>query len=168
MSLYARAVILRSGKIGQLPEGRYKGIIVTAEAEAGNTTNTEVWSSPGIMGVPPDESAGLRVPMAGGSSDVIVAVKTKLTPPALAKGEAMFFATDSAGETLKANIKARADGTLEINGLADFATLWTALNTALQTYNTAVKAHLSAAGDPASGTLTLDISAAKATTVKMG
>lgn len=120
------------------------------------------------MGVPPDESTGLLVSVGGGAADVVVGIKPKMTPPTLAKGESMLYATDDAGGTLKANIKARADGKLEINGTTDFATLWTALNTALQTYNTAVKAHLAAAGDPASGTLTLDISAAKATTVKMG
>lgn len=171
MSLLARMVIIRSGKIGQLPENRYKGIIVTAEAEEGNTTNSEIWTSPGIMGVPPDESMGLRVSVGGGSADIITAVKTKLEPPALAKGEAMFHSTDSTGETLKANIKAKSDGVLEMNGNSKRLVTWQELQDALNTFSDLIKSHVHASfGTPSATltTMTIDITAAKTTTLKTG
>jgi hypothetical protein len=170
MSLYCRAIVLRSGRIGILPEGKYNGVIVTTEAEIGNTLNSEVWSSSGVVGMPPDESVGIRVPIEGGSSDVVIAIKTKITPQDLSKGEAIFFSTDSAGETIKANIKVLGDGTIEFNGAEKRLVTWDELNTALQSMMSLINANfatkLDGGGSP--GTATVNITTAKTTTLKTG
>ena len=173
MSLLARMVVLRSGKIGTLDESRYQSINVTSEAEEGNTTITEVWSSTGIMGVPPNESMGLRLEL-GGNTDLIIATKPKLEPPSLVKGETMFYSTDTGGETLKASIKAMSNGDLEMNGNSKRLVTWQELQTILTTMQNSVIAHT----HPETGTTTspsaelvtlnLDISSAKTTTLKTG
>jgi hypothetical protein len=65
-------------------------------------------------------------------------------------------------------IKILSDGTIEINGNADFAVSWTDLNTALQllvgSINTAFAAKLDGGGS--SPALTLDLSASKIEEVK--
>lgn len=56
----------------------------------------------------------------------------------------------------------------DLGGSTHALTLHDLLNTALQSYNTQVKSHLAAAGDPASGLLNLDISAAASAVAKAG
>lgn len=171
MGIMARMVVLRSGKIDQLPESRYKAVVVTNEAEENNTTNAEVWHTPGIIGTPPNESMGIRVSIGGGTSDVIVATKNKLEPPNMQPGESMFFSTDSDGETLKGNIKAKGDGVLEFNGNGKRLVTWQELQDALTTFSDLIKSHVHASfGTPSAtlATMTVDITAAKTTTLKTG
>ncbi len=165
----ARMVELQAGTTGKKDESLGQAIIVTAEAEKGNTATPEVWSVAGVWAIPPDGSHGIYLPVGGGSFGVIVAHQNYLVaPPTLAKGEAAFGSTTADGATIKALAIARADGTWEINGDGKRLVLWDDLTTVLATFLTALKAHLTAAGDPSSGTLTLDISSTKTTTVKTG
>jgi phage gp45-like len=164
----AKMYRLQNANLKALPESAGPAVVVGASFGE-DAREVELWGSPGIWTMPPDDTHGAFIPMGGNRFGAVVATHHYKTPrPTLAKGETALGSTSSDGLLVKAKAIARADGTWEINSATDFATLWTALNTALQTYNTAVKAHLAAAGDPASGTLTLDISAAKATTIKMG
>jgi hypothetical protein len=101
----------------------------------------------------------------------VVAVNNYLTaPPTLAKGEACFGSTSSDGSTKQAAIFARADGFLELNGTGKFLVTHAELNTALQGMVTAINALFAAKlnGAGAAGTLTLDITSAKTTTIKTG
>jgi len=165
MSLYARMVKLQSARIGQRPDSRGQAILVTTSAEKGNDGQTEVWQGPGVMGVPPDVAYGILLPAGSGSFDAVVAVQNyALAPPSLAKGEAMTYSTDAAGSLLKASIKHRSDGSLELNGNSK-RLVTNDLVGILATFITALNASLLAAGGT---TVSLDISSAITTTVKTG
>ena len=60
------------------------------------------------------------------------------------KGEKKLFSRDSNGN-VKATIYLKSDGTIEINGNADFAVAYTDLNTALQTFLTDLNTKLTTA-----------------------
>jgi len=83
-------------------------------------------------------------------------------------GEKILYSRDSNGN-VQATIKLLSDGTIEINGNADFAVSWTDLNAALQGLVTAINAAFASKsnGSGSPGTLTLDLSSAKSTEVKL-
>lgn len=171
MGLMTRMVELKAGKIGKKDSSLGSAILVTAEAEAGNVSTPEVWGVAGLWAVPPDGSHGVFLPIGSGDLAVVVAVNNYLTaPPTLAKGEACFGSTTADGATKKAAIFARVDGTLEINGTGKFLVTHAELNTALQGLVTAINAAFATKtnGAGAAGTLTLDITSSKTTTVKTG
>jgi phage gp45-like len=169
MGLYAMMCEIRSGRIERAPESLGKAIVVDASLFGAKYT-PEVWSVAGVWAVPPDGSHGVYLPVGGSDRfGVVVASQNYLVaPPTLAKGETAIGSTTADGATIKALAVARADGTWEINGDSKRLVLWDDLTTALATFLTALKAHLTAAGDPSAGTLTLDISATKTTTIKTG
>jgi hypothetical protein len=102
-------------------------------------------------------------------------------------GEKEIYSTDSPATEKKAKIKLatngdieidayggatlniKADGTIEINGNTDFAVTWTDLDIALQTFVTNLNTFLATKKDEAgaAGTLSLDLSSAKAKDVKL-
>lgn len=83
-------------------------------------------------------------------------------------GEKKLYSRDSNGD-VQAVIYLKGDGTIEINGNANFAVSWTDLNAALQALVTAINATFATKADAAgaAGTLTLDLSGAKVSEVKL-
>ena len=114
--------------------------------------------------LPDDATALLEVDGSGNWISVAVLNKSQGAEP----GERILFSRDSSGAT-KATIKLLKDGTIEINGNSDYAVSWTDLNMALQTLVTAINAALAVKldGGGTAGTLTLDISSARVTGVKL-
>jgi len=83
-------------------------------------------------------------------------------------GEKIIYSRDSNGD-VQSTIYLKSDGTIEINGNADFAVSWTDLNSALQSLVTAINARFATKADAAgaAGTLTLNLANAKVTGVKL-
>lgn len=84
--------------------------------------------------------------------------------PSSDTGENFLLSTDDSG-VVQALIKLLKTGIIEINGNADFAIRFNALDTALQSMLTALNADIAVAGG--AGNTTLDISAAKVDEVKL-
>ena len=83
--------------------------------------------------------------------------------------EKEIYSTDSPATEKKARLKLCSDGSIEINGNADYAVSWTDLNTVLQNLVTAINNTFATKKDePGSpGALTLDLSGARVDTVKL-
>ena len=165
----AKQYRLTGAVVKTLPDSGGPAVVVIGSDGNGDAMTAELWGPPGVWSVPPDNTFGARLPVGGGNFGVVAATHHYKTPsPVTAKGETAVGSTTPDGLTVKAVAIARADGTWEINGSGKRLVLWDDLTTALATFLTALKAHLTAAGDPSAGTLTLDISATKTTTLKTG
>lgn len=84
--------------------------------------------------------------------------------PAMDTGEKRLYSVNDDG-VIQAFIKLLKSGIIEVNGNADFAIRFNAMDTALQTMLTALNADIVAAGG--AGSTTLDISGAKVDEVKL-
>ena len=89
-------------------------------------------------------------------------------PPSMPSGEKKVYSRDSGG-SIAAFINYLASGDLELNGNADTAVKFAALDTQLQTLVTAINALFATKldGSGTAGTLTLDLSGAESSTVKL-
>ncbi len=99
----------------------------------------------------------------GESYKIAIAADDGVTP-AMATGEKRLYSVSDAGD-IQAFIKLLKTGIIEINGDADFAVRFNALDTALQAMLTALNADIVTAGG--AGSTTLDISGAKVDEVKL-
>lgn len=166
----AKMYRLENATLKTLPESA--GPAVVAVGSFGDDAiQAEVWGVPGVWSMLPDNTHGVRLPMGGERFGAIVATHHYKTPrPTLAKGETAVGSTSSDGLLVKAKTVYRADGTQEINGTGKFFVTHAELDTALQSFVTALNAvfatKLDGAGSP--GTLVLNITLAKTTTVKTG
>lgn len=98
----------------------------------------------------------------GSAFKLAIATDDGITPSML-PGEKKIYSIDAG--TISAFINFFLGGIIEINGNADFAVRFNALNTALQTMLTSLNADIVSAGG--SGNTTLDLSAAKVNDVKL-
>jgi len=89
------------------------------------------------------------------------------------QAETAVYSTTADGQTVKALIKLKVDGTIEFNGDSKRLVTWSELNTALQNHvHSAGSGTLLSPAGPCTGStgkpVALDISAAKTTTLKTG
>jgi hypothetical protein len=99
----------------------------------------------------------------GSSYKIGIGVDDGITPD-MDTGEKRLYSLDDAG-AIQAFIKLLKSGIIHINGSADFAIRFNALDTALQAMLTALNADIVVAGG--AGSTTLDISGAKVDEVKL-
>ena len=170
-SLYARMVELKNASFQTLQDSIGPAVVMTGKQDIATWT-PEVWGVPGVWVMPPDSTWGIRLPVGGDEhfAPVIATHHYKTPRPTLAKGETAIGATNTAGDTLGAKTVYRGDGTQELNGTGKFLVTHAELNVALQTMLTLINANfaLKLNGAGATGTATLDISTAKAATLKTG
>ncbi len=103
----------------------------------------------------------------GPSFQVALGVQDSIVP-SMAAGERKIYSRDGAGAII-AFINLLANGEIELNGNVNTAVRFTPLDTALQLLVTAINAALATKADAsgAAGALTLDISGAESSTVKL-
>lgn len=174
VGLYAKMLRLKAATVKTPDESIGPAVVATGTSGSGDYT-PEVWGVHGVYSVPPDDTFGARLPLGGSERFApVVATHHYATPrPTLAKGEVALMATSASGTAAGGKVVARADGTLEINGTAKRLVTWDELNTALQTFMTALNTHThptAATGPPSppSAPMSLDITTSKTTTVKTG
>jgi hypothetical protein len=122
----------------------------------------ELVTPPGYDANPIDGSL-VYIQTIGESYKIGYAVNDGITPT-LATGETGMHSLNDAG-AIQAFIKLLKTGIIEINGNADFAVRFTALNSALQSMLTDLNNDIISAGG--TGGTTLDISGAKVDEVKL-
>jgi phage gp45-like len=144
-------------------------VIVKGVGLGGVTREASLYQQHGFRSRPVAGTRGVFVPFGSGSREgVIIATENYTLDITLDEGGAAIYSTDTAG-AVQALIKLRANGALELNGDDERLVMYGPLNTALSTtFLTQLKAHLTAAGDPNSATLTMDLSASETSTLKTG
>ena len=147
-------------------DGTGNRIMLQVEMTNPDDIQTVELYAPGGQDVnPPDGSRVVIIEIAPTYKIAIVADDG--IEPSMLDGEQKLYATD--GISILSFINLLTDGNIELNGNADFAVRFAALNTALQTFVIAINAVLATKAD-ASGTpgaLTLDITGAKVNEVKV-
>jgi len=169
MGLMARLVEVRNSSIKTKGDAPGDSVVLQAELGEQGTLTPEMYQSAGIFSRPPDGARGVFLPLRGRERyGVVVAVNNYNVAPSLSKGEAELYSTNAAGDTVKAAVRCRDNGDIELNGngksLVTFDDLQTALSSFLTALNAKFATKVDGAGTPA--TLTLDISAAEAATLR--
>ena len=184
MGLLNKMLAMRDAQLKTLPESAGPAVVITGDAGDHSETR-EVWGQPGVWSMPPDGTFGILSPVDGSCRfGVIMATHHYETPrPTLTKGETAMGSTSADGKTLKAKTIYKSDGSQELNGNSKFFVTHAELNTALQGLITKLNTDLGLIQGGATaavaaaglwltplviGGATLDITAAKTTTIKTG
>lgn len=176
MGIIATLLNLVRGKYDVLENAPGKAAICQGEGFEGQTITTEVFQAPGVFGIPGDGVRGLRI-LIGGSSryGAVIAVQNyQIELDVGGQGGMAIYSTTADGKTVKSKVVLQPDGTVEVNGSSKRFVTWDELNTALTTMAATLTAHVhpetgaSTGPSPSLVGLTVDISAAKTTTVKTG
>lgn len=162
-----RTGIIRGREVRKNRDGQGDRLMLQVEISNPDDIQTvEYVSLPGQDENPIDGSKVYIIEV-GPSYKIGIAVDDGIVP-AMATGEKRMYSLDDAG-VIQAFIKLLKSGIIEINGNADFAIRFNALDTALQGLVTAINATFATKADAsgAAGALILDISTAKVDEVKL-
>ncbi len=149
-------------RIGKNQDGDKDVLLLQVEiSDKEDVQTVELFTQSGEDSNPPE---GSRVIIASINENwkAGIAVDDGITPSML-PGEKKFYSISSGA--ISAFMNFLETGVLELNGNADFAVRFNALNTALQTMLTALNADIVTAGG--AGTTTLDITPARVDEVKV-
>lgn len=155
----------------------YPGPSVVVNGRGLRDMEVEAYGLAGVVNLPPDGTRVIYLPYGGTRRGACLGGHNYKIQHNLSQGEIKIFSTNAEGDTVKASVTLKADGTIivsgdsvQLNGNSKAFVTHSELNTALQTFITALNlafaAKLDGGGTP--GTLTLDISASSTTSVKTG
>ena len=154
-------------KLGNAPG---TSIVITGEGVPGQTLEKELYQGPGILANPGDGTRTIVIPVGHGRYSVCIGGHNYALNISVSKGGTVIYSTTPDGQTLKSKIELKPDGTIELNGSSKKFVTHTELNTALQTFITALNivigTKLDGVGSP--GVLSLDITSAATSTLKTG
>jgi phage gp45-like len=173
----AELVQIASATIKALHGAPGQAVVITGSGVGGQAVEAEVYAPAGFLSRPPKDARGVFIPIGGSRKyGVVIAGHNYKVSISLADGETAIFSTNAAGDTLKAQIVLKADGTIEINGNSKRFVTWDELNTALQNHTHSAGALVTTcpagagtvSGGATGAPVALDLSAAKTTTLKTG
>jgi phage gp45-like len=174
MGMIATLLKLARGKLETVGNAPGPSVAMQGEGFEGQTVTTEVYQAPGVLAIPGDGARGVWLPIGGsGRYGVVVALQNYALNITIEAGETAIYSTTADGQTVQALVKLKADGTIELNGNSKRLVTWDELDAALQSLKTALNSHThptAATGPPSPPTvpLSIDITAAKTTTLKTG
>lgn len=178
MGLGGTLVKMMSAILGTKGNAPGPSVIVNAEGYDGQTFEPEVYQAPGVMALPGDGSKGVWIPIGGSNRyGVVLAMQNYSLNIEISAGETAIYSTAPDGSSVQALVKLTDDGKIYLNGDSKAFVTHAELNTALQTFITALNLHVHTGsalglGIPFNTTpptpMSLDISAAATTTVKTG
>jgi len=144
-------------------------VVTTGKGIGDVDTEAEVFGPSGFFSRPPKGSRVLMVPYAGGKTRVVIGAANYQITLELTDGEVLIYSTTADGKTVKSKIYLDAVGNIELNGNSKNFVTHAELNTALQSFITSLNLHVhGSAGTPPVTPMSLNISAAKTTTIKTG
>lgn len=154
--------------------GKYRGgkkdVAIDTFKSAGNDLTSMSALGPGFE-VHPAPGENIVVAQVGNSNSFLVTVGgvNQEIVPDTEKGERRIYSVSADGKTIKAKVKWKNDGVLEINGASSFAVKFEELQTALNAFVLAVNANLALKldGGGAAGTTSLNVTPAKSLDVKL-
>ena len=131
LKLFANIFKITSTKQDAYP-GDIEGdsIIATGEASASKGETAQVYGMPGLIANPPTGIKGVRFKI--GSLDIIIGALNYQVPLPADPGETKVYSTDADGAE-QATAILKPDGTMEINGNADFAVAFNDLKSGFDT-----------------------------------
>lgn len=149
-----------------------KSVVIQLETELGEQRELELYQQPGLASgpTPGDQVATINL----GGYRVGVATQNYKVEVDVAAGTTTIYSTDADGETLQSTIVLTADGEIHVNGETKTFVTHAELDASLQTFITALNAHVHTSGGSGSPTsspvtpMSVDISTAETTTVKTG
>ncbi len=160
-----RAVFERRGRApGKAP-------VLQTTAPGGQERETELYQLPGFASGP---TPGDRAAVIGTATGrVAIATHNYRIEVEVDPGEVKIFSTDADGSAVESLIHLKGDGTIELNGNTKAFVTHAELDTALQTFVTALNLHihsdsLALPTTPPVTPMTLNIATAATTTVKTG
>lgn len=157
--------IVRGYEVKKNRDGSQNVLMLQVEISGpDDNQSVEYMSHAGDDHIPPIGSV-VTILTAGKSWKIAIASNDTIDfDSSLEEGDRKLYSKDNASF-----IKILSDGTIELNGNADFAVSHTDLNTALSTFTTALNVALAAKldGGGSSPGLSIDISGAKVATVKL-
>lgn len=174
MGMIATLLRLTRGKLETKGNAPGQSVVMQGAGMDGQSFTAEVYQAPGVLAMPGDGARGVWLPIGGSSRyGVVVALQNYALSIQVEAGETAIYSTNAAGGTVKALLKLKADGSIELNGSSKRLVTWDELNTALGSFMQALNLHThptAASGPPSPPTapLSLDIAAAKTTTIKTG
>ena len=157
-----------------------KAVIIQTLSAGEQERTAELYHNPGISSAPTVNDRVVTVPI-GTASRVIVATHNYRIEVEPLSGETIIYSTDSAGGTVKSQIKLDNDGNIDLNGDTKKFVTYAELNTALQSFITALNVEFATINAGAAAAITasglwltplttgansLDISAAETTTIR--
>lgn len=156
-------------------KGRSPGesIVAQTKAGAGQERELDFYQLPGFASGPTEGDVGITIQTQGGR--IIVGscnYKISVNP---STGETIIFSTNSAGDSVEAQINLKPNGDINLNGDSKRLVTYSELNTALSNYVTQLNLSL-ASGSNGGGPVvfavsppsSIDISTAETTTLKTG
>lgn len=153
-------------QIGPNRDGTEDVLLLQVEmSDPDDIQTVEYYSGAGDDTIPPEGSL-VTILSVGRAWKIAIASNDNIAPT-MAEGERKIYSSDAG--VIKAFINWLADGDLELNGNANSAVTFSALNTALQSLVTAINATFATKldGGGTAGVLSLDISAAEEDTVRL-
>jgi hypothetical protein len=159
--------VIKGRAIALNKDGDSKRLLLTVEVMEDDVRTVELVTQAG-MDINPATGCRVNIVPLSESYQIGVGVSDDLLPEC-DPGEFEYYSTDDPATTKKARIKGDKNGNIIINQGANHATQWEALNTKLQALVTAINAALATKsnGSGSAGTLTLDLTSAEVTTVKV-
>lgn len=151
-----------------------KTVVTSANGLGGQGIKAESYSPAGLVSRPPIESRGIFIPIAGRRYGVFIGFMNYNLPDVVLKdGETLLYSTTQGGSAFKSKVYLDDQGRINLNGDTKYFVTHAELDTALQAFKNALNTHThptAATGPPSPPTvpLTLDISAAKTTTIRTG
>jgi hypothetical protein len=145
-----------------------KSTIIKTSAAGGQERETELYHNPGISSGPTPNDTAVTVE-SGTSGRISVATQNYRLEVEVTAGQTKIYSTSADGETLKSLIELDTSGNIKLNGDSKAFVTHAELNTALQTFITALNLHVhGSSGTPPTSPMALDISTAATTTIKTG
>lgn len=146
-----------------------KSIVLKTRSAGDQERETEHYQLHGISSGTTPDSRAVEV-STGTAGRVIIATHNYNLEVEVEAGQTKIYSTSADGKTLKSVIDLDVDGNILLNGDSKTFVTHSELNTALQTFVTALNTNLAAKldGGGTAGVLTIDISSAATTTVKTG
>jgi hypothetical protein len=169
MGMIAELFRVVSSSLKTLNGAPGRQIVATGKGLGNVDTQAEVYNPAGVFSRTPKGARVLMLPIAGGKTRAIIGMVNYQLTLDIGEGETLIYSTSADGTTKKAEIKLDATGNITLNGNSKTFVTHAELNTALQTFITALNLHVhGSAGTPPVTPMSLNISAAATTTVKTG
>ncbi len=148
-----------------------QAVIIQTIASGDQERDAEMYHNPGISSAPTKQDRVVSVRLKSGTR-VIVGSHNYRINIEVTDGETKVYSTNADGTILKSVIKLDNDGNIDLNGDGKKFVTFSELDTALQTFKTALNLHVHASvtslgtPTPPATPMIIDISAAETTTIR--
>lgn len=170
MGMMAELVRVVSTALKRLEGSPATQSIVSAKGLGGANVQAEVYHPSGLFSRPPANTRGVFVPIGNSRRlGVVLGLANYNITINIYQGEVCIYSTTPDGKTIKATALFTKEGEIHLNGSTKSFVTHDELNSALQTFINALNLHVHpSTGAPPATPMSINIAAAKTTTIKTG